>query len=193
MVRNKPRLELALYARPKHAGTYHYALFIAPKSRIHQKKKNGIAPSATKFHVKNTLQEVDGQIEQPWRFESVHIPDLTQEPRLLVCLVIGKIVSTDDEAVERVLRGVPIYQVDDEDQEKAQLFTCRTWVRAALEELRESGVVAGMADWNIIQQRGVEYVAKKNLEGRWEVGWGGGQGGLGIPTKDLLVGRELIH
>lgn len=31
MRRNKPRLQLALYARPKHPESLHYALFVTPK------------------------------------------------------------------------------------------------------------------------------------------------------------------
>jgi hypothetical protein len=65
MPRNKPRLQLALYARPKHPETYHYALFVAPKSA---------EGPIMKHHVKNTLQvDVSGQATQPWRYERLRL------------------------------------------------------------------------------------------------------------------------
>jgi hypothetical protein len=57
----KPRLELTLYARPKHPGTYHYALFESPKG-TEERPTN----FATKHHVKNTLLVTsDAEPSQP--------------------------------------------------------------------------------------------------------------------------------
>jgi hypothetical protein len=159
MPRNKPRLQLALYARPKHPGSYHYALFVSPKSTTQKK-----ARTATKHHVKNTLQITDGQVAQPWRYERISIPDVNLEPCLLVRVVIGKVTSID--ALETILEALPVYQVDDADQEKARAFDCQTWVRTALEQLEEQGVWAGSGDWDSIRKRSVEYVESQHELGR---------------------------
>jgi hypothetical protein len=180
MPRNKPRLQLALYARPKYPGTYHYALFVSPKA-------NG--NTGTKYHVKNTLQQdISGQLAQPWRYEKTDIQDVKLEHRLLVRVVIAKVTSTD--ALEKGLEVVPIYQVNDMDQEKAKGFNCRTWVRTALEKLEEEGVVAGLGDWDSVQSQSVEYIKKKLKAGRWGAGW---TGGTDVPMLDLLDDREVFE
>ncbi|KAF2253518.1 hypothetical protein BU26DRAFT_515866 [Trematosphaeria pertusa] len=182
MPRNKPRLQLALYARPKHPGTYHYALFISQKSTKQQQ-----ANSATKHHVKNTLQNISGELTQPWRYERLAISDVQLEQRLLVRIVIAKVTSPD--ALERILEAVPVYQIDDPDRAKAQSFTCLTWVRAALEELGRQGAVAGLGEWEGIHKKALEYVERKKDMGRWDAGW---KGEAGVPMLDLLDGREVV-
>lgn len=184
MPRNKPRLHLALYARPKYPDSPHYALFITPK--IHLQRKSTIL--ATKFHVKNTLQNIDGELSQPWRFERISVPDLSQDPRLLACFVIGKIQPKSLESVENVISQVRVYQVDDPDQVKAQLFNCRTWVKDVLDELSGSDHVAGLTDWETVDKKALEYVKEKKGEGRWDAGRSGGN----PPVMDLLTGMELV-
>jgi hypothetical protein len=183
MPRNKPRLQLALYARPKHPGTYHYALFVSPKSA-----KQSYASTATKHHVKNTLQNVSGELTQPWRYERLVISDVQLEQRLLVRIIIAKVTSLD--ALERILEGVPVYQTDDSDQAKAQLFSCLTWVQAALEELGRHGAVTNLGEWEGIQKRALEYVEKKREVGRWSADW---KGEGGVPMLDLLTEREVVE
>lgn len=191
MPRNKPRLQLALYARPKYPGTYHYALFLSPKPN-----PPGNGRTATKYHVKNTLQQdISGQLEQPWRYEEADIEDVRLEHRLLVRVVIAKVISAD--ALRRVLEGVPVYQVDDDyvDRERARGFDCVTWVRTALEMLKEegSGVLTGLGDWEVIQRKAVEYVEKKVEVGRWSAEWTEGKGEVEVPLLDLLDGREIFE
>lgn len=163
MPRNKPRLELALYARPKHPGTYHYALFISPKSNRKQQSN-----SATKYHVKNTLQNISGELTQPWRYESLAVSDVQLEQRLLVRIVITKVTSPN--AMGRILEAVPIYQVDDPDQAKAQSFTCLTWVLAALEELRRQAAVAELGEWEEIKKKANRIRGKEEGDGKVECG-----------------------
>ncbi|KAK6829009.1 hypothetical protein RU639_003332 [Aspergillus parasiticus] len=112
--RNKPRLLLALYARPKYPESYHYALLITPKITAAQNAKS---LRATKYHVKNTVENIKDRISQPWRFERAVIDDINLEPWLLACVVIGKVVS--QEQVERVFGETPVYQVDNPDKDKA--------------------------------------------------------------------------
>ena len=182
MPRNKPRLQLALYARPKHPCTYHYALFVSPKST-----KQKLINSAIKHHVKNTVQNISGEVTQPWRYECLAISNVQLEPRLLVRIVIAKITSPD--TLEGILRDARIYQIDDSNQAKAQLFSCSTWVQAVLEELNRQGAIVGLGEWEDIQKKAVEYVERKRAAGRWN---GGLKGETGVPMLDLLNRREIF-
>jgi len=184
MTRNKPRLELALYARPKHPGTHHYALFVSPKST-----KSKVSASSTKHHVKNTLQNIHGELSQPWRYECVAIPDCNVEQRLLARVVIAKVVVPIGD-LEKTLTAVPVYQEDDVEVVDGRVFSCRTWVRDALEELGKQGVIVGLTDWEHVQRRALDYVESKRKVGRWDVTWGGERG---VPMTDLLSGEELIR
>ncbi|KAL3427472.1 hypothetical protein PVAG01_00981 [Phlyctema vagabunda] len=183
MPHNKPRLQLALYARPRHPNTYHYALFVSPKTA-----RQPYSTSATKYHVKNTLQNVSGELSQPWRYERLAIPDILLEQRLLARIVIAKVTSLN--ALERILEAVPIYQTGDADQTKAESFNYVSWVRAALEELGRQGAVARLGEWEEIQKNALYYVERKKEAGRWTAT---GKGEIGIATFDLLTGKELVE
>ncbi|KAF2814338.1 uncharacterized protein BDZ99DRAFT_410806, partial [Mytilinidion resinicola] len=188
MPSNKPRLHLALYARPKHPGSYHYALFISPKgSRTHP------PTTAIKHHVKNTLLNISGELTQPWRYERVDISDVYFEQRLLARIIIGKLTAPV-EVVEKVIAAVPVYQVGEEYPDPGELnagvFSCRTWVRDVLVELGTKAVVVGLTDWEGVQRAAVEYVERKKGEGRWS-GEGKGEAGT-VPLLDLLEGREVV-
>ena len=162
MPRNKPRLQLALYSRPKHPRTYHYALFIGAKSA---------QGPVTKHHVKNTLQiDVIGEATSPWRYEQIAVPHVEFEQRLLVCVVIAKVLKPGDVA-KRALESVPVHQRDEADRNDSESFTCRTWVRDALQALREQGVVsAELGGWDEIQQMALEYVDRKREQKRRDSG-----------------------
>lgn len=179
MPRNKHHLQLALYARPKYPGTYHYALFTSSKCKS--------PAQATKHHVKNTLQSIAGKATQPWRYERTDILDVRSEHRLLARVVIAKVISVSK--LESILAAVPIYQVDDPDQEKAQAFNCRTWIRLALEQLQQKGVLAGLGDWESIDRQSVEYVERKAASGRWNALC---VGEMEVPMLSLLENREIV-
>lgn len=180
MPRNKSRLQLALYARPKQPGTYHYALFVSPKSTKQM--------LATKHHVKNTVQNIAGEVTQPWRYERLAISNVQLEPRLLSRIIIAKITSPD--TLEGILGATRVYQIDDSNQAEAQSFSCSTWVQAGLEELSRQGAIVGLlGEWEEIQKKAVEYVERKRAAGRWN---GGLKGEAGVPMMDLLKGREIV-
>lgn len=185
MTRNKPRLVLGLYARPRHPESYHYALLITPRIP----KGIGNRLPASKYHVKNTIQIIDDQVSQPWQLEQISTPDISHDPRLLACIVIGKVVSLD--MVEKLLSRTPVYQADHPDVEKARSFDCLSWVRDAVERIRLSAGVSGLPDWEAIQEGALGYVERKKEEGRWDAGRASDDG-LEIPVMDLLVGRELL-
>ena len=184
MTRNKPRLELALYVRPKYPGTYHYALFISKK----QNEDVSNSSPVIKYHVKNTLQNVDGEISQPWRFERISIPDVDFEQRLLVRVVIGKV--RDQDLIEELLKTTPVYQTDDPDRARARAraFNCVTWVRDAIEALKGIQAVSSLLSWEEVEREALGYVRRKKEEGRWSAG----QLDNKIPKLDLLEGREVL-
>lgn len=182
--RNKPRLLLGLYARPKHPDSPHYALLITPKITPSQNQ----ALPASKYHVKNTLEVVNDQPSQPWRFEQTSLQDIAEDPRLLVAVVIGKVVSLD--TAEETLRQTPVYQIHDPDREKALTFDCRIWVRDALDGLRASDCVSSLVDWDTLDQRALGYMQQKKESGIWIAGRGE-SGKVGIPVLDLLTGEEV--
>jgi hypothetical protein len=181
MPRNKECLQLALYARQKHPGTYHYAFFIAPK--------NSQGPM-TKHHVKNTLQiGSSGEATQPWRYERTIATDVEAEPRLLARIIIAKVAKSADE-VQRILDGVPIYQVEDLEKAEGQTFTCKTWVRDVLRELiGQRALAANAGEWEVVEREALEYLDRKRAQGRWDAAW---KGGSGTPLMDLLEGKEII-
>jgi len=182
MPRNKDRLQLALYARPKHPDSPHFAFFIAPKN---------LQGPVTKHHVKNTMMiDESGKAIQPWRYERTTITDVESEPRLLARIIIAKVAKSPDD-VQRILDSVPIYQVEDLDKDEAQTFTCKTWVRDVLRELSSQGALStNPGEWDVVEREALAYVDKKRAQGRWDVTW---KGGSGIPVMDLLEGKEIVE
>jgi hypothetical protein len=182
MPRDKDRLQLALYARPKHPDSPHFSFFIAPKN---------LQGPVTKHHVKNTMMiDESGKATQPWRYERTTITNIEAEPRLLARITIAKVAKSPVE-VQRILDGVPIYQVEDLDKAEAQTFTCKTWVRDVLRELSSQGALsANPGEWDVVERKALAYLDKKRAQGRWDVTW---KGGSGIPLMDLLEGRENVE
>jgi hypothetical protein len=183
--RHKPRLLLALYARPRHPDSYHYAILITPKRT---QRDNAPIP-ATKYHVKNTLTNTGAGLSQPWRFERSSLENLHDDPRMLVAVVVGKVLSL--EMVEEVFRRTPIYQRDDPDRDRALEFDCRTWVRDALEGVRGSGGVSGLMEWETLEEQALTYVREKKAERRWTAGGGSSSGEMRVALLDLLARREI--
>ncbi|EGP85619.1 unnamed protein product [Zymoseptoria tritici ST99CH_1A5] len=179
MPRDKPRLHLALYSRPKHPKSYHYALFISPKKQP--------ATTAIKHHALNTLQQTSqGGLAQPWRYERTEV-EIANERRLLALVVVGKVICAQ-ETLDSVLEGIPIYQVDDEDEEAAKSFNCISWAQAAIDKLHRVHAINGLGDWQNIQDLALEYVERKKKQGRWDE-----TSRKGVPTLDLLSGKELVE
>jgi hypothetical protein len=179
MPRNKPRLVLALYPRPKHPGTYHYTLFLTAKN---------FQGTITKHHAKNTLLvDSSGAATAPWRYERVITDGLEREQRLLVCVVVAKVLVTVDE-LERVLAGVPVGVNGGEGE--GDMFDCRMWIRDAWTELRTRGAVsAEIETWDEVERLAKWFVDLKRSEGRWDGSW---KGDDRVPTIDLLSGKEMV-
>ena len=181
-MRNKPRLHLALYTRPKYPDTYHYALLIRPKPSN--------APAALKFHVHNKLQKADDIISQPWLYETTDIPDISLEPRLLACIAIEKILVPLGR-VNQILREVPIHPVE-EPGGRGLDFDCVKWIQRAILALRRADAVSNNGfTWDGIREEALGYMRRKKQERRWEAGWKGGRQ-EDVATFDMLTGEEVV-
>ena len=170
------------HAQSTPGHTYHYALFVAAKSG---------AGSITKHHVKNTLQiDAAGETTAPWRYERTEVSNVEHEHRLLVRVVIAKVLKPGN-AAERALKFVPVNVIDGVDKAQAESFTCRTLVRDALQELEKQGVVSNETrGWDAVELRALQYVDNKRAQKRWDSAW---TGCPGVPTMDLLVGKEIFE
>ena len=175
MPRNKPRLNIALYARPNLPDDYHYALIVSPKDG-----SSGI----TMYHATNARRSAQGIPSQRWRHEKFTLNSLSREPRLLVLVTVAKLL-VPLEGITEILQDVPIYQPGDGDEYKA--FNCAAWVRSAIQRLYDAKAIAGDAgrkDWSWINDRVLKFVAEEKQEGQWDDhGW---TGGTEIPILDLL-------
>lgn len=152
--------------------------------------KNSTAISTTKHHVKNTLQNTAGLLSQPWVYETESITMLAKEPRLLARIVIAKLTTSID-GVNAIIRETAIYQVDDASG-KGLTFDCVEWVRLAFEQLRKAGALAEpKLDWDFVREQSLHYVERKKKDGRWQIGWTGGNIDS-IATFDMLQSKEIV-
>jgi hypothetical protein len=175
MSRNKPRLYLALYARPKFPGTYHYALLVSPKIE----SLNPEERDSTKYHCKNILQAAHGVVSTPWTVEREHV-NANADFRILVRVLLGKVPSTT---------AFDMY-IDDVHWAPDQPgFSCVEWVRLALDQLRRSGI-ANVPHWEKVERTALQFVELKKKEGRFEVGWHGDASK--VPTYDMLLKEETV-
>lgn len=189
-MRNKARLHLALYALPKYPDAYHYALLVRPKDIAATLALSGIL-TAYKHHVKTTIRtNADGVVSHPLIYETYHIRDLADEPLLLASIAVGKL-SVSQDRVGEILRRVPVYQ-DDGSLGKGAKFNDMEWVRLAIQALREADAVSDDGiTWETMFEESMNYMRRKQAEGRWEVGWKGGNPEA-VATFDLLTGRDVL-
>ncbi|KAF2240111.1 hypothetical protein EV356DRAFT_527947 [Viridothelium virens] len=185
-MRNKPRLCLALYARPKHPGTYRYALLVCTKK---------LDLTAEKYCVEKVAKVGDGIVSQLWVYETSQVKDLSQEDLLLARFVIAKVFKP--ERVDDILQRVPLHQTKlDQEEETREVSTSVAWVHLALAKLRDAGVISRLQPWQSIRGRAVRYVEQKKMAGRWEGINNDGDAGnanlhpgkipTSVPTLDLL-------
>lgn len=189
-MRNKARLHLALYALPKYPDAYHYALLLRPKDVAATLALSGVL-SATKHHVKTTIRtNADGVVSHPCIYETYHIHDLADEPLLLASIIVGKLSASQDRVGE-ILARVPIYR-DDGSSGPGAKFNDVEWVRLAVEALRQADAVKDDGrEWESVFEESLNYMRRKQAEGRWEVGWKGGNPEA-VATFDLLTGKDVL-
>ena len=174
-MRNKPRLCLALYIRPKHPGTYDYALLVCPKD---------LGLLADKYYVENVSQV---SAMQSWEYECSRAEDLTQDPLLLARCIVAKVLKP--ERINEVLQRVPLCPTQQSaNQDANEMATRVSWIHLALAKLRDAGVISRLEPWASIRGRAVRYVEQKKMAGRWD-----GEGKVAspsVPTLDLLPGPQ---
>ncbi|KAJ5281744.1 hypothetical protein N7478_007116 [Penicillium angulare] len=163
---NKPRLLLALYAEPKDSGSPHYALFVTPKFKGRsQNPQKEIEPiQGTKYHIKRGVKRTDGVITHPWCFEEVNVPDLDRDTGVLVCTVIGKVLSM--QKLKEVIPDIHIYQSDDRIQFKARGFDSKMWCHDTFDELWKTNAVVAM-DWRTAEGGTRAFLDQKHGKGQW--------------------------
>ena len=175
MVRNKPRLHIALYACPNLPNSYRYALIVSSKDR---------SADVVMYHVTNARRSSQGVPSQRWRHEKFTLNSLSNEPRLLVVISVAKVLRSLDEITE-ILHSVPLYQPEDGD--KYQTFSCAEWTRVALQHLYGEKAItgdAGMGDWAQLDQQALKFVQEQKAEAQWDdSGWTEDRE---IPCLDLL-------
>jgi hypothetical protein len=177
---NKPRLYVSLYFRSGQArpDSYHWGLLVG--------SKNDNDPyDAMQYHAKNTIQL--GVSGQPWVFEASKLGDSDTRYRLLTRVLIAKI--GDPSSVDTTLWAVPIVQGDPD-------WNCISWVKSAIAKLDADGVLSKskVVDWDTIDQRCRDYVAKKKEARRWRGSADpiSSYKSVKIPTWDMLKEREVV-
>lgn len=181
MPRNKQRILLALYARPKYPNSPHYALLLTPKIKRWTKKQ---PIAATKYQVKHIVTMINGQPDIPWRKDIAYIGDINRDQDLLVCGVIAKVL--DPVRTEILLHQTPVYQVDDPDEDKARSFDNVEFVKDAVRRVRDAGAVT-WTDWSKAEEDLLAYMRKYREQGRWSSSGHRGS----VPIIDLMTGKEL--
>ena len=175
MARNKPRLHIALYARPGLPNSYHYALIVSSKDRT---------SDIVMYHVTNARRSSQGVPSHRWRHEKFTLNSLSGEPRLLVLVTIAKVLVPIDEVTE-ILRTVPVYQA--EDGENYEKFSCAQWAKTGFQRLYEEAAIAcdaGVKSWARLDQEALKFVEEQKAQGSWDDhGWTGNRE---IPCLDLL-------
>ena len=66
------------------------------------------------------------------------------------------------------------------------------WTRLAFEALKQAGVLAddGLG-WEKVFEGSMNYMRRKQAEGRWESGWKGGNPEA-VATFDMMTGRDVL-
>ncbi|KIL66753.1 hypothetical protein M378DRAFT_347865, partial [Amanita muscaria Koide BX008] len=132
--KNKNRLFITLQYRLGRPG-FHWGILLAPKSESGNPDEKG----SHLFHVINSFSPgVATMPEQKpgWRYESKRANVLkshTITARVLVAKLSGsESVEAQAQRIDSIIRKVPLVQNNDS-------WTCRTWVKQALEKLKASG------------------------------------------------------
>ncbi|KIL66751.1 hypothetical protein M378DRAFT_23125 [Amanita muscaria Koide BX008] len=132
--KNKNRLFITLQHRFDRPG-FHWAILLAPKSESGNPDEKG----SHLFHAINSFSPgvaVTAGQKPGWRYESKPANVLkshTITARVLVAKLPGsESVEAQAQRIDSIIRSVPLVQNNDS-------WTCRTWVKQALEKLKASG------------------------------------------------------
>ncbi|KAJ5172054.1 hypothetical protein N7492_004647 [Penicillium capsulatum] len=180
---DKPRLALAYYENPHEVRSPHVALLVMPKFERDQSGRLKLPIVGTKFHVKNTMHTLHGEVAQPWTFEEIDFTNLDAENGLLVCVVIGKVLHP--KRIPDMLAAVPVYQ------DHMYRFSSRIWAQQAIELLLAAGVTRGIYAKTALGGAD-SYLREKRTEGRWSAQYGGRRvwPSPTVPILDMTTGHQ---
>ncbi|KAE8152095.1 hypothetical protein BDV25DRAFT_151723 [Aspergillus avenaceus] len=177
MLSNKPRLNVALYARggrPKMPGkedTYHWGLIVGPKND--DQNKDGVC-----YHAKESF--VEGRSE--WVFQEIECSRQVAS-MLLVRVLVGKV--KDRSQLSETMRAVSIRSGEEG-------WNCVSWVEEALEKVTAHGKIlsSNVAEWETIRNEAMRYCQLKKDEHRFD-----GKKNYDmskVPTYDMMQSKEIV-
>ncbi|KAL1850416.1 hypothetical protein Daus18300_012950 [Diaporthe australafricana] len=128
--KNKKRLFVAVYPSGQGTGTYHWALLVGPKVE-------GDAAAGQRYHVKNQ------PVGPRWKYDPGDLQDVRVTAQLLARVTVAKIVN--EKRLIKTLAKVPVDPPDWKGKADGSepRWTCRVWVIAALEAIRDDGKIVG--------------------------------------------------
>jgi hypothetical protein len=142
--------------------------------------------SYLKFHIIRTPKNSNGKLVPTWVYESTTIEDIYSEERLIALVCLGKIVSPI-EHLDSLLAQVPIYQVDDPEQESAKRFKDTTWVASGFNMLSNKVHISHAAALTSTEELECKSQAFIQAHGRWgPKSYNQGD----IPVLDLMCSKE---
>jgi len=157
---------------------YHWALHRCPK---HEKKGHW----GTRYDTKEiTLAPIT------WAYNEEELTT-ARGVNVLVRVLLGKVA--DEAKFDEIVRQVPIRW----GQEGYERWTCKAWIREALERLAQGGVLCdgAVTEWERVHDRALEYVETKKAQHRFGGGPPGHCDGYRddvVPTFDLMLDREIV-
>lgn len=87
---------------------------------------------------------------------------------------------------------MPVLGDDANEGARGAKFNDVEWVRLAVETLRREGALSDEGlTWEDILKGSLNYMRRKEAEGRFEVGWKGGSVDA-VPTFDLLTDKDVL-
>lgn len=181
MARNKQRVLLALYLRPTQPNSPHYAIIVTPKIKGPNRPR---IITGTRYHAHSVLTMVEGQPDVRWHKEISYVQNLDEEPSLLVCGVVGKVVNPN--LAETLLYDTRVYQADDVHRDQARQFDSAHFAKDALWRLRDAGAITAI-NWAKAQEEVLAYMRKYRDKGRWRTRFVWPH----VPIIDLMKGKEL--
>ncbi|KAI3392876.1 hypothetical protein diail_5009 [Diaporthe ilicicola] len=123
--KNKKRLFVAVYPSGQGTGTYHWALLVGPKD------EGTIVAAGQRYHVKNQ------PVGPHWKYDPGNVQDVRVTAQLLARVTVAKIL--DEKRLIKTLAKNPVDPPDWKGKADGTepRWTCRVWVIAALEAIRD--------------------------------------------------------
>ncbi|KAI9749299.1 MAG: FK506 binding protein proline rotamase rapamycin-binding protein [Chaenotheca gracillima] len=222
MVSNKPRLYIALYDRPKHLNTFHWAIHVSPKPidltstprpttdvELEAAAAASRAASApprpsvtTKIHVAQRTEpsagasgkynDSRGASSSGPYSNKSYSPEVTTLPSGEDDGLLVRVLVAKVQRPDRIADALLEVPVIQQDP----AVNSKTWLRDGMARLEAEGVLGTNfcrgVGWDRVEAIVVDFVRKKKDEGRFRAGQGWRVKIDQTPTFDLLTGRETV-